>query len=385
MFLKLRYLLYICSFVISLFLSTPSISQEIFIANQNKTPIGIASILADKFIISKPEIYFPYAKEELYYPWEYTSGVAFWALCQVSDLTGDSQYLEYVKKSFDYYLDNEKVRYETIDLGGAMGHALLELHKRRPDVRYEKLLINITNFFELDYPRLLNGSFCYSKEPINGRIWIDALFMLCPLLAKSAELSDEPQQYDDVLRQFFNYTVSLQDPEMKLYYQGWGWGINHTTHSPGFWSRGNGWVLMAMVEVLKTIPEEHSGWNKLLSMYKDFAGALLKVQDSSGRWHQLLTRNDSFEETSGTAMIVYSFIQGYKNGWLTQDYKEAALKGFEGLKEKIDSEGNIYGTCIGTGTQNTLEDYYNRKTPVNDSHGIGPVILAACAVASLKK
>ena len=42
---------------------------------------------------------------------------------------------------------------------------------------------------------------------------------------------------------------------------------------------------------------------------------------------------------------------------------------------------SIHNTCIGTGTQNTLDDYYQRKTPVNDTHGIGPVILAASAVS----
>ena len=51
--------------------------------------------------------------------------------------------------------------------------------------------------------------------------------------------------------------------------------------------------------------------------------------------------------------------------------------------EVRDVEGNIHNTCIGTGTQSTLDDYYRRKTPVNDSHGIGPVILAACAIASM--
>lgn len=63
--------------------------------------------------------------------------------------------------------------------------------------------------------------------------------------------------------------------------------------------------------------------------------------------------------------------------------KEIYLCAFEGLKGKIDKQGNIYGTCIGTSTQNTLEDYYQRATPVNDWHGQGPVILGACAAASV--
>jgi unsaturated rhamnogalacturonyl hydrolase len=207
--------------------------------------------------------------------------------------------------------------------------------------------------------------------------------MLCPLLAKSAGLLSRPRRDEDVLRQFFNYTVRLQDPEICLYHQGWGWGINRTTHSPGFWSRANGWLSMAFVEVLKTIPADHEGWDRLLELYQKFCQAVLKVQDPSGRWHQLLTHPDSFEETSATSMLIYSFLEGYKKGWLSDVFRDSALKAFEGLKEKIDKEGNIYGTCIGTSTQNTLEDYYQRATPVNDWHGQGPVILGACAAASV--
>ena len=59
-----------------------------------------------------------------------------------------------------------------------------------------------------------------------------------------------------------------------------------------------------------------------------------------------------------------------------------APAGFTGIRQMVDGEGNIYNTCIGTGTQDTLEDYYRRATPINDSHGVGPVLLAACAAHS---
>ena len=202
-------------------------------------------------------------------------------------------------------------------------------------------------------------------------------------MAKSAGVLDQPQRCDDVFRQFFNYTVRLQDPEIKLFYQGWGWGTNRTTHSPGFWSRGNGWVLMAMTEVLKAVPEDHPEWRKLLGVCREFAAAVLKAQDETGLWHQLMTRHDSFEETSGTAMFVYSFIHGHRQGWLSDEYRDSAQRGFTGLRGMVDVEGNIHNTCVGTGTQSTLEDYYRRTTPVNNSHGIGPVILAGCAVGSM--
>lgn len=352
-------------------------------AGIDESSLDLARILGDKFINSRPQVYYPTTREEKFYPWLYPTGVALWALCQLSDVSDDAKYLDFVRDSFDYYIANDKVVCKTMNHGGCMGHALLELNRRRPERRYREVIAMITDYYEHKHPRLLDGSLCYYKDPQRRRTWIDALFIVCPVLAKSAGLLDEPQRCDDVFRQFFNYTVRLQDPEIGLFYQGWGWGTNRTTHSPGFWSRGNGWVLMAITEVLKTVPDSHPQWQKLFGVYKDLAAAVLKAQGAAGTWHQLMTRHDSFQETSGTAMFVYSFVHGHRHGWLSEEYRDSAQKAFAGLRQMVDLEGNIHNTCIGTGTQSTLEDYYQRKTPVNDSHGIGPVILATCAVASI--
>jgi len=362
----------------------------IFSDNKDKLPQDIAVLIGDKYIDfnfapSQIEMEPSEKPEERYYRCLYPTGVSLWALCRLFDLTGEGRYLDFVEQSFDFYISQARLKYQTIDEGGAMAHALLELNKRRHKETYSRLLRTIANHYEHDHARLLDGSFCFEFETWRRRTWLDAIFMLCPLLAKYAELSSNPQIYDDILRQFFNYTVRLQDPEIHLYHQGWGWGTNRTSHSPGFWSRANGWLSVAFVEVLRTIPSDHKGWDKLLGLFQDFLRAVLKFQDPSGRWHQLLSHPDSFEETSATSMFIYSFLEGHAKGWLPDVFKEAALKGFEGLKEKIDGEGNIYGTCIGTSTQNTLDDYYQRATPVNDWHGQGPVMLAACAVASAIK
>jgi rhamnogalacturonyl hydrolase YesR len=360
---------------------------QIFSENKNKSPREIATLIGDKYIsfgFSPGQIEMEPAGEAgpKFYRCLYPTGVTLWALIRLFDLTGEAKYLDFVERSFDFYISRERLKYGTMDEGGTVCHALLELNARRPKDIYANILRQAVDHYVHRAPRLPDLSFCYEFETWRRRTWLDALFMLCPLLVKSAGLISEREAYDDVLRQFFNYTVRLQDPEAGLYHQGWGWGVNRTTHSPGFWSRANGWLSMAAVEVLKTIPVEHEGWGRLLDLFRNFCQSVLKVQAASGRWHQLLAHPDSFEETSATAMFVYSFLEGCKKGWLPALFREAALRGFERLKEKIDGEGNIYGTCIGTSTQDTLEDYYRRATPVNDWHGQGPVILAACAAAA---
>jgi len=366
-------------------LSDPS-QQTIFYDNKDKTALEIARLVADKYITSSPQTYSPnFPQDKVFHPWIYPTGVTLWSLCQLYDITQDKRYLDFVSHSFDYYLDNNKIVYK-IDMnkGGMMGHALLELNNRRPDPRYKELVRNISHYYEHEQSRLPDGSICYKRKPELRRTWIDSLFVWCPIQAKSAKLFNQSQRYKDVMQQFFNFTTRLQDPSVKLFYQGWGWGKNRTTHSPGFWCRGNGWVIMAMTESLSAIPLNELGREKLLGIYRDFAQAILKQQAPSGRWHQLMTRPDSYQETSGTAMFIYSFATGFNKGWLTEKYKDAALKAFAGLKDKIDQDGNIYDTCVSCGSQDTLKAYYQREKRTNEVHAIGPVILAACAVSTLE-
>jgi hypothetical protein len=43
---------------------------------------------------------------------------------------------------------------------------------------------------------------------------------------------------------------------------------------------------------------------------------------------------------------------------------------------RVRPDGQIEGTCAGTGVSDKLADYYARPKPLNDPHGVGPVLLA---------
>ena len=52
-----------------------------------------------------------------------------------------------------------------------------------------------------------------------------------------------------------------------------------------------------------------------------------------------------------------------------------AQAGWNGLTTRIDAEGHITGTCIGTGYADDYVYYYYRPQ-IDDIHGYGPVLLA---------
>jgi rhamnogalacturonyl hydrolase YesR len=198
---------------------------KIFSDSRNLSPKDIAVLVGDKYInidFAPGQIEMEPAEKagQAYYRCLYPSGVSLWALCRLFDMTREAKYLDFVDQSFNFYISQERLKYRTIDEGGAVSHALLELNARRPKEIYPRLIRDITDHYEHRQPRLLDGSFCFEFETWRRRTWLDAIFMLCPLLAKSAGLLSRPRRYDDVLRQFFNYTVRLQDPEICLYHQG---------------------------------------------------------------------------------------------------------------------------------------------------------------------
>ena len=104
-------------------------------------------------------------------------------------------------------------------------------------------------------------------------------------------------------------------------------------------------------------------------------------------FHQVTNDPFSYAETSSTAMFALSFLRGYKNGWLTKEYKTAAEKAWRALTDCcIDKDGNLYGVCRGSGFS-FREEYYRDELSwvLNDTHGIGIVLLLASEIAETEK
>jgi len=149
---------------------------------------------------------------------------------------------------------------------------------------------------------------------------------------------------------------------------------------------------MAIVDVLDYIPENHKDRAAIIKILNNVCTALLKVQDEkTGLWYQVLDmggKEGNYLETSGTAMFIYTFAKGAKNGYLDKKYLEIAEKAFESMVKvmiKTDDDGlpvltNTCGAC-GLGGNPYREADYNyyvtEKQVDNDQKGVAPFILAA--------
>ena len=60
-----------------------------------------------------------------------------------------------------------------------------------------------------------------------------------------------------------------------------------------------------------------------------------------------------------------------------------ARRAWRGVMARVRPDGRIEGTCAGTGVSDNVADYYARPTPLNDVHGVGPVLLAGSEILQL--
>jgi unsaturated rhamnogalacturonyl hydrolase len=206
--------------------------------------------------------------------------------------------------------------------------------------------------------------------------------MSVPALAQMGTLTGDRRYFDDAVRQILQFSERMFVREKGLYMHGWVQGM--TVHPRFHWARANGWAVMALVELLDELPEDHPGRPALLDLLREHVHGLAARQSGSGLWHQLLDRDDSYLETSATAIYAYAMAKAIDRGRIdAQAYGPVALLAWNAVTTKVNAQGQVEGTCVGTGMAFDPMFYYYRPTSPFAAHGYGPVLLAGAELVRL--
>jgi len=237
------------------------------------------------------------------------------------------------------------------------------------------------NWMSTQQYRLSDGTLA-RNTPMPNSVWADDLYMGVPCFAQMALLTGDGRYFDDAAKQVIQYYSRMFVAEKGLYMHGW---IQEMSPHPAFhWGRANGWAFMATAELLSVLPRDHPQRTQLLNIFRAHAAGLRRVQAPSGLWHQLLDRPDSYEETSSSAMFVFALTRAINRGWMSRNtWAPIVLRGWNGLTTKVNSIGQVEGTCISTGLGWDDTFYLNRPTDVNAAHGYGPIFLAGSEIIRL--
>ena len=231
--------------------------------------------------------------------------------------------------------------------------------------------------------RLADGTLARNR-PQPNTLWLDDMFMGVPAIAQMGKLTGEKKYYDEAAKQVLSFAKRMFNKEHGIYMHGWVEGM--TEHPEFHWARANGWAFMAEAELLEVLPENHPLRPQILTLYKAHAKGLASYQSGTGLWHQLLDREDSYLETSATAIYIYAYARGINRGWLeAKAYAPMTLLAWNAVTTKINAKGQVEGTCVGTGMAFDPAFYYHRPTSAFAAHGYGPTLLAGAEVLTLLK
>jgi unsaturated rhamnogalacturonyl hydrolase len=357
----------------------------------SKEPAGDLSKPGDFVLDSGPERKFS--------PYSYPMGVVYSGMLLCNEVTGDAKYADFVTRRYKLFADNlpalsawpqedsrrNPFRYllapNSLDACGAMGASIARAQRMKvgPDLR--EVIDRFADYVSNKQFRIEDGTLA-RKNPFPQCLWLDDAYMSVPLLAQYGKITGDRKYFDDAAKQIKQFYAHLFVPSAGLYTHG-GNMANPDNHPRYFWGRANGWVMVATVELLDLLPEDHSDRGALIKILRDHAMGVAARQSGSGLWHQMLDRDDSYLETSCTAMFSYAMAKGVNRGWLNaSQYGPTAIAGWDGVTSKISADGKLSDVCIGTSYADDMIYYYHRPA-TDDVHGYGPVLLCGAEIYRL--
>lgn len=175
--------------------------------------------------------------------------------------------------------------------------------------------------------------------------WCDALFMAPPAWAMLSNATGDPAYREYALREYFATKAYLYDEEAHLFYRDSRFFDRRTEFgNKVFWSRGNGWVFAGLPLLLEALPPDHEARGKLLTLYREMASSLKKLQHRDGYWAPSLldVEHDPLPETSGTAFITFGLAWGINREFLAAaEYREVVERAWSALAAAVDEQGRL--------------------------------------------
>ena len=333
-----------------------------------------------------------------YRDWYYWNGVLNKAMLELYEQFNDEKYKDYSIGNYQFIFDNYELLKDLnaqhrlrevsqlfemglLDHCGALAFGLTEVYPLDKREDYFDYLNQVADFM-LNREQKLDDGTLARLFPHDKTVWIDDLYMSIPFIAGMGNLTGDGKYFDFAAKQIKQFNEYLYDEQLHLYFHCYYDDISE----PGVahWGRANGWAIMAQAELLDFLPEDHPERPELLRLFKRQVNGIARYQSEEGLWHQILDREDSYLETSCSAMFTYAIAKGVNEGWIEPRYKKVAIEGWKGIASVTNEKGEVDNICIGTNVSASLVDYYKRPVLLNDIHGLGAVLLAGVEVIKLE-
>jgi hypothetical protein len=154
-----------------------------------------------------------------------------------------------------------------------------------------------------------------------------------------------------------------------------------------YWSRGNGWVLAALVRVLALLPQKELHRPEYLRNYLDMVDALVPLQRVDGFWNVSLHDSTHFggKELTGTALFTYGIAWGIRQGYLDKKiFLPVVARAWNAMVKEALHENGMLGYVQGTGKEpKDGQPLGYDKIPDFEDYGLGCLLLAGSEIYQL--
>ncbi len=343
----------------------------------------------------------------------YEWGVTYTGMLAAGAATGDRRYTDYALKRHELLSRLTKtylpvvqadrahaaapiksfLNPHALDDAGALCQSFLKAKLEGSPVDYSQMIPVCGDFVTKKEYRLKDGTLArggpdgrggVKMRPLPDTLWLDDMFMGVPTIAYLGKATGDTRYYDDAARQVLQFSKRMFNRNLGIYMHGYVEGLRD--HPEMHWARANGWAVMSMVEVLEVLPKTHKDYKAVLEQLRAHVKGLAGYQTKDGFWHQLIDRNDTYQETSATAIYTYAIARAVNRGYVdAQAYGPMANLAWNAVASRVQPNGQIEGICVGTGMAFDPAFYAYRPTSVKAAHGYGPTLLAGAEIIAMNR
>ena len=339
--------------------------------------------------------------------WNHIDGCMLTALMEMSSITGEERYSQFVKECVDYFVSEDgqirTFKPETYNLDDINeGRVLFELYSRTGKEKYRMAAQRLREQLAKQ-PRTEDGNF-WHKAIYPNQVWLDGIYMAQPFYALYQKHFGN-NDFSDTVGQIKNVRAKMFSEEKGLYFHGYDasktafWADPESGCSKNFWLRSLGWFAVALVDVIDIVPEGQDRTD-LTAIFSELMASVDRCSDSeTGLYWQVPDqggREGNYLETSGSAMMAYAMLKGARLGCLDKEYAAKGRKTFNGIVEKYltftESGLDLGGICLVAGLgpetnkrrDGSYEYYISEPVVHNDAKGVAPFVLAYTEIKRLK-
>jgi len=233
------------------------------------------------------------------------------------------------------------------------------------------------------------------SQKVDDWNWIDALQMAMPVFAKLGVLYKD-NSYFEKMYEIYMFTKEkhgdkgLYNPAEGLWWRDRAFDPPYTEPNGEdcYWSRGNGWVVAALVRVMEIGGKDMPHYDEYMKTYLEMMKALVPIQRADGYWNVSLHDPNNFggKEVSGTSLFIYGMAWGINNGILKKkEYAPVIAKAWNAMsREAVHPDGKL-GYVQGTGKEPKDGQPVNYdSTPDFEDYGLGCFLLAGSEIYKMK-